>query len=112
MRATQHSGRMGSARHNDRHFDLDKAGHINQEQTSENIYYCCYDNMSFDDAERKFYQEHFRELINDRNQRTEKARHPERKTNPEKLLASKQTMPEEVIFQIGDKDTVQDVSAE
>lgn len=112
MRATQHSGRMGSARHNDRNFDLDKASHVKQAHTSQNRYFCCYSGMSFDEAERTFYAENFDGMIQDINQRAEESRHPERKTNPEKLLSSKKTMPEEVIFQIGDKDTVHDVSAE
>ena len=112
MRATQHSGRMGSARHNDRHFDLDKASHVNQDYTNQNKYFCCYSGMSFDDAEHNFYAENFDGMIKDINQRAEESRHPERKTNPGKLLSSKKTMPEEVIFQVGDKDTVQDVPAE
>lgn len=111
MRATQHSGRMGSAKHNDRSFDLDKANHIDQARMDENQYFCCYKNMSFEDAERRFYEEHFGEMISDINERAERSRHPERKTDPDKLIASKKTMPEEVIFQIGDKDTVQNVSA-
>ena len=112
MRATQHSGRMGSARHNDRNFDLDKASHVKQAYTSQNRYFCCYSGMSFSEAERTFYANNFGGMIQDINQRAKESRHPERETNPEKLLSSKKTMPEEVIFQIGDKDTVHDVSAE
>ena len=104
MRATQHSGRMGAAKHNDRNFDLDKAKHIDQARSNENIYFCCYKNMSFEEAERRFYASHFGEMISDINERAEMSRHQERKTNPDKLLQSKKTMPEEVIFQIGDKN--------
>lgn len=104
MRATQHSGRMGSPRHNDRSFDKDKASHIDKSMTSENKY-MSYDGLPFAEAERKFYQDHFQEMINDINERARKAYHPERMTDVDKLLQSKKTMPEEVILQIGDKDT-------
>lgn len=104
MRATQHSGRMGSPRHNDRSFDKDKAGHIDKSMTSKNKY-MSYDGLPFAEAERKFYQDHFQEMINDINERAKKAYHPERMTDVDKLLQSKKTMPEEVILQIGDKDT-------
>lgn len=104
MRATQHSGRMGSPRHNDRSFDKDKASHIDKSMTSENKY-MSYDGLPFAEAERKFYQDHFQEMIADINERAKKAYHPERMTDVDKLLQSKKTMPEEVILQIGDQDT-------
>lgn len=103
-RATQHSGRLGLARHNDRQFDISKADHIDPERLDDNRYYCCYADLSFQDAERKFYTDNFREMIQDINDRAERSYHPERKTNPDKLLKSKKTMPEEVIYQIGNKD--------
>lgn len=104
MRATQHFGRMGSPRHNDRRFDKDKANHIDKTLTSENIYKS-YKGLPFAEAERQFYQDHFREMINDINERAKRAYHPERMTDVDKLLQSKKTMPEEIILQIGDKDT-------
>lgn len=104
MRATQHSGRMGSPRHNDRSFDKDKASHIDKSMTSENKYKS-YDGLPFAEAEKKFYQDHFQEMINDINERARKVYHPERMTDVDKLLQSKNTMPEEVILQIGNKDT-------
>lgn len=112
MRATQHFGRLGSARHNDREFDLEKASHIDRERSVNNEYFCCYPEMSFVEAEKKFYAENFREMIEDINFRAERSYHPERKTNAEKLIKSKKTMPEEVIFQIGDKDSVSEITAE
>ena len=105
MRATTHSGRISSsARHNDRDFEIDKTEHIDKSRLEENIYYSCFDGMSFQEAETKFYNEHFSEMMDDINLRAEMSRHPERKTNASKLLASKKTMPEEIIWQIGNKD--------
>lgn len=104
MRATQHSGRMGSPRHNDRKFDTNKANHIDQTMEKQNIY-MSYNALPFDEAERQFYQDHFQEMIADINERAKKAYHPERMTDVDKLLQSKKTMPEEVILQIGDQDT-------
>lgn len=104
MRATQHSGRMGSPRHNDRSFDKDKASHIDKSKTSENIYKS-YKSLPFAEAERQFYQDHFQGMIDDINERARKSYHPERMTDVDKLLQSKKTMPEEVILQIGDKDS-------
>lgn len=104
MRATQHSGRMGSPRHNDRKFDTNKANHIDQTMENQNIY-MSYNALPFDEAERQFYQAHFQEMIADINERAKKAYHPERMTDVDKLLQSKKTMPEEVILQIGDQDT-------
>ena len=105
MRATQHSGRRGGGRHNDRDFDVNKAKHIDPRLTPENSYICIYKDMNFADAERRFYAEHFTDMIADVNRRAELSRHPERKTDADKLVESKKTMPEEVILQIGNRKT-------
>lgn len=70
-RTTLHNGRKNrqgqaySPRHNDRKFDLDKAEHIEQERTKENIYwhYLQKENpdMDFSTAEKTFYKNHFEE---------------------------------------------------
>lgn len=106
MRATQHSGRYsgGSQKHNDRTFDLEKAPHIDTQRIQENIYLPCYKGMTFAEAELYFYEENFADMIADINHRAELSRHKERCTTAAKLLSSKKTMPEEVIFQIGDID--------
>lgn len=104
MRATQHAHRCGSAKHNDRAFDLDKAAHIDQSRVGDNKYFCCYEGLPFEEAERKFYAENFQDMINDINERAERARHPERKTNASQLVTAKKTQPEEVIYQIGNKN--------
>ena len=110
MRATIHSGRFANAsgKHNDRSFDLDKAEHIDKSLTAENQNWCVYKNMTFDEAEHLFYAENFGEMINDINERAERSRHLERRTSADKLLKSKKTQPEEIIFQIGNKENCAD----
>lgn len=111
MRVTQHSGRYsgGVQKHNDREFDLKKASHIDYEKMQKNVYVPCYSGMTFAEAEQKFYEENFKEMIDDINLRAEASRHKERQTSASKLLSSKKTMPEEVIFQIGDIDQHVDI---
>lgn len=108
MRATQHSSReWGSARHNDRDFDIRKAGHIDPEKQESNFYgnYFGDEGLSFRDAELLFYQQTFEGMIEDINARAIASKHPSRCTTAQKLLESKRTCPEEVIYQIGDKDS-------
>lgn len=105
MRATNHSGRKGSASHNDRTFDVDKAQHIDQKRMGLNEYGCIYEGMTFEDAEREYYGKRFAGHIEAVNARAKKSRHHERMTDADKLYESQKTKPEEVIFQIGDKDS-------
>lgn len=111
MRTTTHSMRLKGARanHNDRKFDLSKAEHIDQNLLHRNQYLCIYEGMDFDEAERKFYKKTFGDMIADINKRAEQSYHPERKTNVEKLLTSKKTMPENVIYQIGNRDNFKEL---
>ena len=104
MRATNHSGRKGNASHNDRTFDVDKAKHIDQKRMGLNEYGCIYEDMTFEEAERAYYAERFSGQIAATNARAEKSRHYERMTDSDKLYESQKTKPEEVIFQIGDKN--------
>lgn len=103
MRATNHSGRKGSASHNDRTFDVSKAAHINEKKMAFNEYGCIYEDMTFEEAERAYYAERFSGQIAATNAKAEKCRHYERMTDADKLYRSQKTKPEEVIFQIGDK---------
>ena len=69
MRATSHNARTGkdgtfSAKHNDRNFDLNNAEHINKEKTSQNITgEWTRTGISFEESEKKFYEEHFRKFL-------------------------------------------------
>ena len=64
--------------------------------------------MTFQEAELKFYTEAFADLLQDMNARAVAARHAERCKTPADLLKSKKTAPEEVIYQIGNKDDTVD----
>lgn len=107
MRLTLHSARVGGGRHNDRNFDLKKASHIVETESNKNIYlnYLGDDSLSFHESELKFYQDHFKDFIKDKNDRAIKAGHSERIVDAEALLKSNSRYrPEEVIIQVGDKN--------
>lgn len=107
MRATLHNARLGGGRHNDRQFNLDKANHIDATRTNNNIYLNALGDktLSFHESEIKIYQLEFEDFINDKNARAIASRHPERVVSAEDLVKSERYRPEEVIFQLGNKDT-------
>ena len=84
MRMTIHNGRAGkngvySPKHNDRQFDISSAEHIDPERMPGNIYWnWTGENVSFEDAEKAFYEEHCREYLDAVNRRHKEQRHPER----------------------------------
>lgn len=104
MRVTNHSSRKkGSAKHNDRQFDTSSASHIGDGKN----YYLNFaaegdDTLDFETAEKRFYEKHFKAMIEETNERARKSRHLERLTDGAKLWESVRTKPEEVILQIGD----------
>lgn len=112
MRTTSHSGRFNrqtgevfSANHNDRNFDLNNTEHINADLTQFNKYYTCYpEDMSFQELERKYYTENFKEALKAKNERYKASGHAEDVKSIDDLLKSRRTCPEEVIYQIGKKE--------
>ena len=111
MRATRHSGRVGkdgtySAKHNDRNFDVENAKHIDEERSSQNMYsnYTLNNNISFEEAEKKFYKDNFEKLIEKRNERYRKSGHKERIKTVEDYRKNPKTCPEEIIYQIGNQN--------
>ena len=117
MRVTTHNGRAGkhgtySPKHNDRKFDPKNAEHINSEKSSNNFYWHCYKKkhpqMSFEDAEKKFYSYYFNDSLNAQNERYRKNGHKERMKTMDEYRTAKQTCPEETIFQIGNTDETVD----
>lgn len=67
MRMTIHNGRAGkngayNPRHNDRSFDISHAEHIDPERMPGNVYWnwTGKKDVSFEDAERLFYEQHCR----------------------------------------------------
>lgn len=113
VRVSQHSGRTGSAAHNDRTFMRDmtdreraeKAPHINADATQENLVWSIGENGTLKERELEFYRTHYTDAIEATNARYRAQGHPERCRTIEKLYAGAQTRPEEMIVQIGDRDT-------
>lgn len=110
MRLTAHNGRAGKngvycPKHNDRNFDARQADHIDESRSGDNWYWHCYQknapDMSFEDAEAYYYERHFRQALDERNEKSIEARHPERVKTMDDYRASKKTCPEEQIMQIG-----------
>ena len=109
MRATYRCSRSaGSARHNDRTFDLTAAKHIHQEKTQLNwnwhIYSSSKPDATFEEAERRFYEKHYSASLKATNDRYLAQYHPERCKTIDDLIKGPKTRPEEVILQIGNKD--------
>lgn len=110
MRLTAHNGRVGkhgtySAKHNDRNFDVRLTDHIDEDRSKYNWYWHVYQkdspDMTFEDAEALYYERHFKETLNERNERSIKARHPERVKTMDDYRKSQKSCPEEQIMQIG-----------
>lgn len=103
MRVTQRSGRTGTPKHNDRSFnDLPNA------QNRVELWTCYGKDISFADAERRFYEEHYSRALELTNQSSLDHRHPERVRTMDQVLSCKRTRPEEVILQIGDMNEAPD----
>lgn len=108
MRATYHCGREGNPKHNDRHFDLATAPHIDQKKTHQNYTWHRYKkdpnfkSASFEEVEREYYTRRYSKALQTSNQRYKDQRHPERCKTIEDLLKGKQTRPVETILQVGD----------
>lgn len=110
MRMTIHNGRAGkngvySPKHNDRQFDISSAEHIDPERMPGNIYWnWTGENVSFEDAEKAFYEEHCREYLDAVNRRHKEQRHPERVRDMDAYRTARQTCPEETLFMVGNRD--------
>lgn len=107
MRVTSHNGRAGkdgaySPKHNDRNFDLSTTDHIDPERSSGNWYWQWNKKAtSFDDAERLFYEMHFSDMLNARNENYIKNGHRERIQSMDAYRSNPKSCPEETILQIG-----------
>ena len=107
-RASRHCGRKGNARHNDRDFDTSKAKHIDPTKSDTNYYWHCYQDtepeLSFEQAEKKYYQEHYSQALQKQNERYIKQRHKENVKSIDDLYKSQGKQPCENMLQIGNKD--------
>ena len=111
MRMTIHNARTSklgafTPRHNDRNFDISHAEHIDPERTGENIYWnwTGESNISFEDAEKLFYEQHCRTHLDAKNARYVAQRHPERVRTMDEYRRNPRTCPEETILMIGNKN--------
>lgn len=110
MRITNHNARAGkdgvfSAKHNDRNFDISKAEHIDSHKSQNNIIINLVDpNSSFEDGEKLFYENHFRQYLDARNKKYEQSRHYKEIKSMDEYRKSNRTSPEECIYQIGNAD--------
>lgn len=110
MRATIHNGRTSNLgaftpKHNDRNFNINHAEHINPERVKLNRYWnWTGKNISFEDAEKEFYELHCREHLDAVNQRHREQRHPERVRDMDAYRTARQTCPEETLLMIGNKN--------
>jgi len=103
MRVSQHSSRQGSARHNDRDFDVSKSEHIDASRTDGNVTWQMseYSDMSFAQAELAYYSAAYKAGLDARNTRYIGYGHAERCRSAEDLYRGEKTKPEELILQIG-----------
>lgn len=107
MRVSAQNSRRGSAKHNDRKFDLDKATHIDLDRSKDNIFISWRGRQSesFEADELLYYEQNFRFALDEKNSKAVRQGHAERVKTMAEFLSSKKTCPEESIYQIGDKDT-------
>lgn len=112
MRMTIHNARTSkrfgafTPRHNDRNFNISHAEHIDPERTGGNIYWNWTGkaDITFEDAEKAFYEEHCRTHLDAKNARYVAQRHPERVRTMDEYRSNPRTCPEETILMIGNKD--------
>lgn len=107
MRATIHNGRTShlgafTPKHNDRSFNISHAEHIDPERVKLNRYWnWTGKEITFEDAERAFYEKYIRQHLDAQNSRYRAQRHAERAKTMDEYRKSPQTCPEEVILMIG-----------
>lgn len=115
VRVSQHSGRVGSATHNDRSFLEDmtprereeKAPHIRVGETHKNRTWSIgrAGDGDLKDRELTFYRERYSSGLEETNRRYRRQGHPERCRTIEQIYVGQKTRPEEMILQIGDRET-------
>lgn len=108
-RVTLHAGKIHASKHNDRSFDLTKSDHIIAERSNHNFYHIADaelrdKGLSFEQAEWDYYEKHFGELLEEKNERYIQSGHKEKCKTIHDYLKDERTCPRETIFQIGTKD--------
>lgn len=111
MRIAMNNAREGKKgvflpKHNSRNF---KGGpHIDRERSQNNIYWSWNNNPNFEESECAFYENHFRDYVENRNARYRKNGNKAKIKDLESYRKNKRSCPEEVIFSIGNKDSTVD----
>lgn len=119
LRASQHSGREGSGRHNDRSFLVGRsaawiqehADHIDTTRTSQNQVITWDGTADIEQSERAWYARTYGAAQEETNRRYIRERHPDRCKTTDDLYDGKLTRPEEMILQVGNKDARADEGA-
>ena len=119
LRASQHSGREGSGRHNDRSFLAGRsedwirehADHIDPSRTSENQVYTWDGQTDIERSERAWYDRTYGQAQEKTNSRYIREGHPDRCKTTDDLYDGKLTRPEEMILQVGNRDVRADDQA-
>ena len=105
MKATLHIGK-GTGKHNDRTFDLNKATHIDQTRQNDNFYInrYLYDSITFEECERRYFQENYSQGLEIQNEKYRKRRQYGYIRSIDDLMKGEKTQVKEMILQIGNKD--------
>ena len=119
LRVSQHSGREGSGRHNDRSFLAGRsadwvrehADHIDPTRTEENQVYTWDGQTDIERSERSWYDRTYGQAQEQTNARYRAEGHPDRCKTTDDLYDGKLTRPEEMILQVGSKDVRADDQA-
>lgn len=109
LRVSQHSGRQGSAKHNDRSFlagrseawRQEHAPHIDPERTDDNVVWTWDGQTDVETSERAWYAQEYQRAQETTNQRYVREGHADRCKSTDQLYEGRLTRPEELILQVG-----------
>lgn len=109
LRVSQHSGRQGSAKHNDRSFMKERsdawrqehAPHIDTGRTADNQTWTWDGQDSMEASERAWYAEAYQQAQEATNSRYTREGHADRCKTTDQLYEGRLTRPEEMILQVG-----------
>ena len=109
LRVSQHSGRQGSARHNDRSFlagrseawRQEHAPHIDPERTDDNVVWTWDGQTDVEASERAWYSQEYQRAQDATNARYAREGHSDRCKSTDQLYEGRLTRPEEMILQVG-----------
>lgn len=109
LRVSQHSGRSGSAKHNDRSFMKERsdawrqehAPHIDTDRTADNVVWTWDGQMDMEASERAWYAQEYQQAQEATNARYTREGHSDRCKSTDQLYEGRLTRPEEMILQVG-----------